>query len=78
MSTVLHTMPALIRHETDMEMFRQCLSSLEQTERRAALVLHNQGLLTNERLLETVSSSGPDAHVISGGENVGIPAARQV
>ncbi|WP_010491039.1 hypothetical protein [Paenibacillus elgii] len=67
MSTVVHTMPALIRHETDMQMFRQCLSSLERAERRAVLVLHNQGRLTNDRLLETVSSFEMDAHVIGAG-----------
>ncbi|GMX60251.1 hypothetical protein Elgi_70180 [Paenibacillus elgii] len=77
MSTVVHTMPALIRHETDMQMFRQCLSSLERAERRAVLVLHNQGMLTNDRLLETLSSFELDTHMIGGRENVGIPAARQ-
>lgn len=78
MSALIHTMPFLIRQESDRRMADACLKSLAHSDGgEHPVVAYNQGRMTNEEVQGFFQSKGLRAVILGDGENIGIPGARQ-
>lgn len=78
MSALIHTMPFLIRQESDRRMADACLESLAHSDGgEYPVVVYNQGQMTNGEVQSFFQSKGLRAVILGDGENIGIPGARQ-
>ncbi|WP_036604534.1 glycosyltransferase family 2 protein [Paenibacillus assamensis] len=80
MSTIIHTLPLLIRNspydQLDRSMLQQCLQSLSFSE-QAVVVIYNQGSMSNEEVKQLCQSIGLPFHLLGSETNIGIAQARQ-
>ncbi|TVX93122.1 glycosyltransferase family 2 protein [Paenibacillus agilis] len=80
MSTIIHTLPLLIRSspydQLDRSMLKQCLQSLSFSE-QPVVVIYNQGSMSNDELAQLCQSIGLPFHLLGSENNIGIAQARQ-
>jgi GT2 family glycosyltransferase len=77
MSSIAHTMPFMILNEEDLKMAHTCLKSLSEGLDHGALIIFNQGYLSNEELRLFLDQYPIKSIIIGKGENEGIPIGRQ-
>lgn len=77
MGSLVHTIPFMIKDESDVAMAEVCLASLGASDALAPVVVYNQGRLANSEVKSLFNRHGLVAIILGHGENVGIPQARQ-
>lgn len=78
-TSIIHTLPLLIRQKTresDLLMALECLKSLSRSSEHHVIVYH-QGELDQRQLERLLFRSGVTAEVLGDGHNIGIAQARQ-